>query len=79
MNSMVDGFVFIVDKVDKLLDHHRMERLQVECGLRKEAPIDRYLQDIEQITEANRHHPKQNVKPQANSRNDKVLFWLVIS
>ncbi|KAF6028388.1 hypothetical protein EB796_013277 [Bugula neritina] len=59
------------DKVDRLVDEQRMQSLQVEQGLRRSAPIDRYLNDVRTIKEANSQVPVRNSLSQAKLKSAK--------
>ena len=81
MNCGSDGrrniqVALVVDKVQRLLDDQRVDSLQVEKALQKEAPIDRYLEDIKAIGEGGKPHASTIAKHSTKGKRDKVKFSL---
>jgi len=53
-----------------------MQSLQVEQGLRRSAPIDRYLNDVRTIKEANSQVPVRDTLSQAKQKSAKVSILM---
>ncbi|XP_067931030.1 TALPID3 protein-like [Watersipora subatra] len=57
-------------KVQKLMDDQRMDSLQVERALQKDAPIDRYLKDIKLAKEGSRMNATSMTLNKNNTKDD---------